>query len=256
MALLFNSRSSQDKSRPRRQQLYEGREKVLYAGPEADTCVLYFKDDSRIVPDKPIAGKGVINNRISDLFMKRLSGIGVATHYLRQLNMREQLVRSTEVVPLQIKVHNTATGSFASRLGLEEGYRLSRPVSEYVLKSKDLSYPLVSPSHAVALGWVDEEEIDEITSMTQRINDFLRGQFLAIGVHLQNFQIEFGRLYIPEFLEGSQLILIDEISPDTCSLRDIETGISLDASSLLQKPNQPSRVYKEVAKRLGILDVI
>lgn len=256
MSLLFRSRGFQEKSHPRRQQIYEGSEKILYAGPEADTCVLYFKDYSRHVPGQLIAGKGVLNNRISDLFMRRLGDIGVATHYLRQLNMREQLVRAAEIVPLQVSVHNVATGSFATRLGLEDNYRLSRPIIEYRFKSKELSYPLISPSHALALGWAEEDEIDDIASMVQRINDFLQGQFSAVGIHLSSFQVEFGRLYLMDFLEGSQLVLIDEISPDTCSLLDAETKDPLDASVIVQNPEQASHVYQEVARRLGILDAI
>jgi phosphoribosylaminoimidazole-succinocarboxamide synthase len=252
MTLRFCPQGFNEKPTPRRQQIYEGVEKILFAGPDPNTCVLYFKDQSRYTDNKTVPGKGVINNRISELLMRRLGEIGIATHYLRQLNMREQLVRATEVIPLQIEIHNVASGHLAERLGLEVGYRLPRPIIDIRFKSKELSYPLVGISHATALGWAEEDEIEDMLAASQRINDFLQGQFFAIGIRLLSFRVEFGRFYLPDFLDGCQLVLIDEISPDTCCLWDIETQTPLDPSILSKKPEIPS-VYQEVARRFGVL---
>lgn len=251
MTLRFCPQGLNEKPAARRQQIYEGTEKILFAGPDPSTCVLYFKDQSCFAAKEIIPGKGVINNRISGLLMQRLSEIGIATHYLRQLNMREQLVRATEVIPLQIEIHNVAHGHFAERLGLEIGRRLPRPIIDLRFKSKDLAYPLVSPSHITTLEWAEEDEVEDILAATQRINDFLQGQFLAIGIRLQSFRLEFGRFYLSDFLDGCQVMLIDEVSPDTCCLWDIETQKSLNTADL--PTDQALPIYQEIAKRFGVL---
>jgi len=252
MTLRFCPQGLNEKPATRRQQIYEGTEKILFAGPDPSTCVLYFKDHQCCgATETTIPGKGVINNRISGLLMGRLGEIGIATHYLRQLNMREQLVRATEVIPLQIEIHSVASGHFAERLSLEVGHRLSRSIVELRFKSKELSYPLISPAHAATLEWAEEDEIEDMLAATQRVNDFLQGQFLAVGIRLLSFRVEFGRFYLSDFLDGCQVMLIDEISPDTCSLWDIETQKPLNPANL--SPDQALLIYQEVAKRFGVL---
>lgn len=268
MTIGYRPRSLSNFSSPRRRQVYEGQDKILYEGPEIGTYVLYFKDETARGegPSIPITksvlrpinatviGKGAINNRLSELMMTRLSDIGIPTHFLRRLNMREQLVRATEILPFQVLVHNASCDYFAKRLGLEEGISFPQAIIEFALKSRDLRFPIVSQQHITILGWADEEEVDCILQTVQRINDFLSGQFLALGIRLMSFAVEFGRIYLSEHPQDSQVILIDEISPDTCHLLDLKTNTRLDKSCLdTDDQHSISYVYQELAERLGLL---
>jgi phosphoribosylaminoimidazole-succinocarboxamide synthase len=237
----------------RRRQIFEGKAKILFEGPEPGTLVQYFKDEAygaaahkRVV----ITGKGVLNNRISEYLMVRLGEIGVPTHFVRRLNMREQLVREVEIIPLQVMVRNVAVGSFARRFGLTEGSMLPRSIVEYHYKSEELGYPLVSEEHVTAFGWASPQDIDEIMALSLRINDFLSGLFLGIGLRMADLKVEFGRLWDDDQM---RIVLADEISPDSCRLWDIKTNERLDADQLRSDPQRVSRAYQEVARRLGIL---
>ena len=237
----------------RRRQIYEGKAKVLFEGPEPGTLVQYFKDDATAFNNKKrgvITGKGVLNNRISEYLMTRLGEVGVPTHFVRRLNMREQLVREVEIIPVEVVIRNVAAGSLSKRFGMTEGTALPRSIVEFYYKSDELDDPMVSEEHITAFGWATSQEIDEIMSLALRINDFLIGLFLGIGIRLVDFKLEFGRLW-----EGEQMriVLADEISPDGCRLWDIKTNEKLDKDRFRRDLGKVEEAYQEVARRLGIL---
>ena len=237
----------------RRRRIYEGKAKVLYEGPEPGTLIQHFKDDATAFNNKKherIEGKGVLNNRISEYIFSRLGEIGIPTHFIRRLNMREQLIREVEIVPLEVVVRNVAAGSIAQRLGLEEGVQLPRSIVEFYYKNDALGDPMVSEEHITAFGWANPQEIDEIMALSLRINDFLSGLFLGIGIRLVDFKIEFGRLYENEMV---RIVLADEISPDCYRLWDIETKDRLDKDRFRRDMGGLVEAYQEVARRLGIL---
>jgi len=212
----------------RRKLIYEGKAKILYEGPEPGTLVQYFKDDATAFNAEKkavIEGKGVLNNRLSEFFMTGLMQIGVPTHFIKRLNMREQLIRQVEIIPLEVIVRNFAAGTIAKRLGLEEGTPLPRPIIEFCYKDDALGDPLVSEEHIAAFGWASQQDLDDMVSMALRVNDFMSGLMLAVGIRLVDFKIEIGRAWDNDFM---RLILADEISPDSCRLWDIETGQKLD----------------------------
>jgi phosphoribosylaminoimidazole-succinocarboxamide synthase len=180
----------------RRRQLYEGKAKILYEGPEPGTLVQYFKDDATALNGEKkgiITGKGVLNNRISEYLMLRLGEIGVPTHFVRRLNMREQLIREVEIIPIEVVVRNVAAGSLSTRLGIAEGTRLPRSIIEYYYKNEQLHNPIVCEEHITAFGWANTQDMDDIVALTLRINDFLAGLFLGVGITLVDFKIEFRR---------------------------------------------------------------
>jgi len=237
----------------RRKKIYEGKAKTLYEGPEPGTIVQYFKDDATAFNAEKhdvIEGKGVLNNLLSEFFMTGLGNIGVPTHFIKRLNMREQLVRACEIVPLEIIVRNYAAGSLAKRLGLEEGMQLPRPIVEYCYKDDALGDPLVSEEHIAAFGWASQQDMDDILSLALRVNDFLTGVLFGVGIRLADFKIEVGRVYDGDF---QRLILADEISPDSCRLWDIETGQKLDKDVFRRDLGSLTDAYTEVARRLGVM---
>jgi len=237
----------------RRRQIYEGKAKVLFEGPEPGTLVQYFKDDATAFNNKKkgtITGKGVLNNRISEYLMLRLAEIGIPTHFVRRLNMREQLVREVEIIPLEVVVRNISAGSLAQRFGLSEGTPLPRSIVEYYFKSDALGDPMVSEEHITAFGWANPQDLDEIMSLSLRVNDFLTGLFLGIGIRVVDFKLEFGRLYNGDDM---QIVLADEISPDNCRLWDSKTNEKMDKDRFRRDMGKIEEAYQEVARRLGIL---
>ena len=237
----------------RRRQLYEGKAKILFEGPEPGTLVQHFKDDATAgngAKKGVITGKGVLNNRISEYVMSRLAEMGIPTHFVRRLNMREQLVREVEIVPLEVIVRNVAAGSFATRLGLAEGTQLPRTIIEYYYKNDALDDPMVSEEHITAFGWATTQELDEMMALSLRVNDFLSGLFLGIGIKLVDLKLEFGRLWNNDEM---RLVVADEISPDSCRLWDVKTGEKMDRDRFRQDLGQVEEAYQEVARRLGIL---
>ena len=237
----------------RRRRIYEGKAKVLFEGPQPGTLVQYFKDDASAVNNKKtgtITGKGVLNNRISEYLMLRLGEIGVPTHFVRRLNMREQLVREVEIVPIEVVVRNVVAGSLAKRFGMEEGKPLPRAIVEFYYKNDELGDPMVVEEHITAFGWATTQELDEIISLALRINDFLCGLFLGIGIRLIDFKLEFGRLWEDEQM---RIVLADEISPDSCRLWDVETNEKMDKDRFRRDLGGVEEAYQEVARRLGIL---
>ncbi|MDW3207011.1 MAG: phosphoribosylaminoimidazolesuccinocarboxamide synthase [Alphaproteobacteria bacterium] len=238
----------------RRRQLYEGKAKVIFEGPEPGTLVAYFKDDATAFNNQKkgtITGKGVLNNRISEFLMLRLQDLGIPTHFLRRLNMREQLIREVEIIPVEVVIRNVAAGSMAKRLGIPEGTPLPRSIVEYCYKSDELGDPLISEEHITAFGWASPQDIDDFLAMSLRINDFLSGVFLGIGIKLVDFKLEFGRIYDEN--GDVRIVLADELSPDNMRLWDTQTGEKMDKDRFRRDLGNVEDAYREVARRLGVL---
>ena len=237
----------------RRRIIYEGKAKTLYEGPEPGTLIQHFKDDATAFNKKKheiIDGKGVLNNRISEYIFNHLNAIGIPTHFIKRLNMREQLIREVEIIPLEIVVRNVAAGSLSKRLGIDEGTPLPRSIIEFYYKKDELDDPMVSEEHITAFGWASPQEIDDMMSLAIRVNDFLSGLFLGVGIRLVDFKIECGRLYENDMM---RIVVADEISPDSCRLWDVESNDKLDKDRFRQDLGGMVEAYQEVAIRLGIL---
>ncbi len=238
----------------RRTRLYEGKAKILYEGSEPGTIVVHYKDDATAFNNQKkdvIDGKGVINNRISEFIFTKLNELGIPTHFIKRLNMREQLVRQVEIIPLEVIVRNVAAGTLSKRLGIEEGEPLPRTLIEFCYKNDDLGDPLIAEEHIMAFNWASPTELDEMMAMSIRINDFLSGLFMGIGIKLVDFKLEFGRQY-----EGDMVrtVLADEISPDSCRLWDIDTDEKMDKDRFRRDLGGLVEAYHEVARRLGIMN--
>ncbi|MFT8735924.1 MAG: phosphoribosylaminoimidazolesuccinocarboxamide synthase [Zymomonas mobilis] len=239
----------------RRRQIYEGKAKILYEGPEPGTIIQYFKDDATAFNAQKkgmISGKGVINNRVSEHIFTLLSGIGIPTHFIRRLNMREQLVKQVEIIPIEVVIRNVAAGSLSKRLGIEEGTQLPRTIIEYYYKDDALNDPMVADEHIACFGWATQEEMHDIADMAIRVNDFMSGLFAAINIRLVDFKLEFGRIWENDY---SRVLLADEISPDGCRLWDMVTNEKLDKDRFRQDLGGEVEAYQEIARRLGLLPV-
>lgn len=237
----------------KRKKIYEGKAKILYEGPEAGTIIQFFKDDATAFNNQKhdvLEGKGVLNNRFSEFFMTRIGLTGIPTHFIKRVNMREQLVKRVEIIPVEVIIRNVVAGSMAKRLGIEEGTPLSRAIVEFTYKDDALGDPLVSDEHITALGWASPPELDDMVNMALRINDFLTGLFAGIGIRLVDFKLEFGRLIEDGLM---RVVLADEISPDNCRLWDIETNEKLDKDRFRRDMGGVMEAYQEVARRLGLL---
>ncbi|MGF1549788.1 MAG: phosphoribosylaminoimidazolesuccinocarboxamide synthase [Sphingomonadaceae bacterium] len=237
----------------RRRQIYEGKAKILYEGPEPGTLIQYFKDDATAFNNQKkgtISGKGVLNNRISEHIFTALGQIGVPHHFIRRLNMREQLIRQAEIVPVEVVVRNVAAGTLSKRLGIEEGTQLPRTIIEYYYKDDALGDPMIAEEHIACFGWASQDEMHEIADMAIRVNDFLTGLFAGIGIRLVDFKLEFGRVWDNDF---SRVILADEISPDGCRLWDVKSGEKLDKDRFRLDLGGEAEAYQEIARRLGLL---
>ena len=234
--------------------LYEGKAKIIYEGPEKGTAIQHFKDDATAfnnLKKATVEGKGVLNNRISEHILNNLNQIGIKTHLIKRLNMREQLVRLCEIYPVEFIVRNIATGSLTKRLGIPDGTILSKPLVEFSYKNDDLGDPVVSKEHILEFGWIKSElELETIINHCFRINDFMQGMFRGVGIKLVDFKLEFGIANI----EGKQTILLaDEISPDTCRLWDVSSEKKLDKDRFRKDLGNIIQAYQEVARRLGII---
>jgi phosphoribosylaminoimidazole-succinocarboxamide synthase len=237
-----------------RKLIYEGKAKTIYEGPEAGTLIQYFKDDATAgngAKKEIIAGKGVLNNRISAHIMTKLEAMGIQTAFIKSLNMREQLVKQVEIIPLEVVVRNIAAGSLCKRLGLAEGTVLPNPIIEYYYKKDELNDPMVNEHHIYAFQWADYYEMEEIMEMSFRVNDYLSGLFSGIGLKLVDFKLEFGRLY-GEYGEV-YILLADEISPDNCRLWDEKTNEKLDKDRFRFDLGNVVEGYQKVAERLGLV---
>jgi len=233
--------------------LYEGKAKILYEGPEAGTAIQHFKDDATAFNNQKkstVEGKGVLNNRISEHIFNNLNQIGIKTHLIKRINMREQLVRLVEIIPIEFIVRNIATGSLTKKLGIPDGTILSKPLLEYSYKNDDLGDPLVAKEHISEFQWASSGELDLIGKNCLRINDFMQGMFRGVGIKLVDFKLEFGRLNI----DGKkEVILADEISPDTCRLWDMVSEKKLDKDRFRKDLGNIIQGYQEVGRRLGII---
>jgi phosphoribosylaminoimidazole-succinocarboxamide synthase len=238
----------------KRRRIYEGKAKILYEGPEPGTLIQFFKDDATAFNKKKheiVDGKGVLNNRISEHVFMHLQRIGIPTHFIRRLNMREQLIREVEIIPLEVVIRNVAAGSLSKRLGIPEGEVLPRSIIEFYYKKDELDDPMVAEEHITAFGWASPPEIDDIMSLSVRINDYLSGLFMGVGIQLVDFKIEFGRLFEGDMM---RIVLADEISPDSCRLWDVETKDKMDKDRFRRDMGGMLEAYREVARRLGIMN--
>ena len=233
--------------------LYEGKAKILYAAPEKGTAIQHFKDDATAFNNQKksiIEGKGILNNRISEHILSSLNQIGIETHLIKRINMREQLVKLVEIIPIEFVVRNIATGSLTKRLGIEEGTVLEKPLIEFCYKNDELNDPLIAREHIYTFGWATPIEINRITDQCLRINDFMQGMFKGVGIKLVDFKLEFGRLN----QNGKKKILLaDQISPDTCRLWDVTSEEKLDKDRFRRDLGNLLEAYQEVARRLNIL---
>jgi phosphoribosylaminoimidazole-succinocarboxamide synthase len=237
----------------KRTKIYEGKAKIIYEGSEPNTVIVHYKDDATAFNAQKkavIEGKGVLNQRISEFLFTKINDLGLPTHFIRSLNMREQLVREVEIIPLEVVVRNVAAGSLAKRLGLEEGQALPRSIVELYYKNDALNDPMVTEEHVTAFSWASPQEMDDIMHMSIRINDFLQGLFLGIGIRLVDFKLEFGRFYENDMM---RVVLADEISPDNCRLWDLKTNDKLDKDRFRRDMGGLVEAYQEVARRLGII---
>ena len=233
--------------------LYEGKAKIVFATSDKNLVIQHFKDDATAFNNQKkdvIDGKGILNNRISEHILTNLNQVGIKNHLIKRLNMREQLVQHVEIIPIEFIVRNIATGSLTKRLGIEDGTVLEYPLVEYCLKDDELGDPLISKEHILAFKWMDDFEIDFVNNELARINDFLQGMFRGVGIKLVDFKVEFGRL---EKNGKKDIILADEISPDTCRLWDATTDKKLDKDRFRKDLGNLVEGYQEVARRLDIL---
>ena len=233
--------------------LYEGKAKIIFATQDKNFVIQHFKDDATAYNNQKkdiIDGKGILNNRISEHILTNLNQVGIKNHLVKRLNMREQLVQMVDIIPIEFIVRNISTGSLTKRLGIEDGTVLEYPLIEYCLKNDELGDPLVSREHILAFKWMDDFEIDFVTDELRRINDFLQGMFRGVGIKLVDFKVEFGRI---EKDGKKDIILADEISPDTCRLWDATTDKKMDKDRFRKDLGNLVEAYQEVARRLDIL---
>ncbi len=233
--------------------LYEGKAKIIYEGPEKGTAIQHFKDSATAfnnLKKSTVEGKGVLNNRISEHIFNNLNQVGIKTHLIKRLNMREQLIYLVEIIPVEFIVRNVATGSLTKKLGIPDGTVLSKPLIEYSYKNDDLGDPLVAKEHILEFKWASEHELDFIKTACLRVNDFMQGMFRGVGIKLVDFKLEFGKAVING---KSEILLSDEISPDTCRLWDVVSEKKLDKDRFRKDLGNIIQAYQEVARRLGII---
>ncbi|MDO4553786.1 MAG: phosphoribosylaminoimidazolesuccinocarboxamide synthase [Lachnospiraceae bacterium] len=228
--------------------LYEGKAKKVFKTDDPDLLIVDYKDDATAFNGEKkgtIVGKGVVNNRMTNYIFRMLEEKGVPTHYVQELSDRETVVKKVEIVPLEVIVRNVAAGSFSKKLGIEEGFQLIEPTLEFSYKDDALGDPMINDYFAIAIGAATREEIDKITELAFKVNAALKELFLEMGIKLIDFKIEFGRY-------KGQIILADEISPDTCRLWDVETNEKLDKDRFRRDLGNVEDAYQEVFKRLGL----
>ena len=235
--------------------IYEGKAKILYSTTDKNLIIQHFKDDATAfnnLKKAKIEGKGVLNNRISEHLLSSLQHLGVKTHLIKRLNMREQLIKKTEIFPIEFIVRNIATGSLTKRLGIQEGTVLGSPLLEYCLKNDELGDPIVSKEHIFAFDWAKKDELEKIDKISLRVNDILSGMFKSINIKLVDFKIEFGKIWNKE-KDTYEILLADEISPDSCRLWDSKSEKKLDKDRFRKDLGNIIQGYQEVARRLGIM---
>ena len=228
------------------EQIYEGKAKKVYLTDDPDCVIVSYKDDATAFNGQKrgtIVGKGVVNNKVSNHFFKLLESKGIPTHFVEQLSDRETVVKKVEIVPVEVIVRNKAAGSFSKRMGIEEGTELKCPILEYSYKNDDLGDPFINSYYVRALGLATDEEMDKIKEISFKVNDILSEYLKGFGVELIDFKLEFGRFH-------GDIILADEISPDTCRYWDMETGKKLDKDRFRRDLGDVEEAYKEIISRL------
>lgn len=231
----------------KREQMYEGKAKKVFATDDANYCIVSYKDDATAfngLKKGTISGKGVVNNKMSNYLMQLLEKEGVPTHYVEELNDRETVVKKVSIVPLEVIIRNVAAGSFSKRLGVEEGTALKTTILEFCYKNDDLGDPMVNDCHILAMGYATEEDLNTIKTLTFKINEFLKDFFKKINVDLIDFKIEFGKT------ADGQIVLADEISPDTCRFWDATTHEKLDKDRFRRDLGGVEDAYQEMMKRI------
>ncbi|MBQ7688774.1 MAG: phosphoribosylaminoimidazolesuccinocarboxamide synthase [Clostridia bacterium] len=231
----------------KREQLYEGKAKKVFSTDDADYVIVSYKDDATALDGLKkgiIAGKGAVNNRMSNFLMQLLEKNGVPTHFVKELSDRETVVRKVKIVPLEVIIRNISAGSFAKRFGVEEGIVFAEPTVEFSYKNDELHDPLMNAYHAIALGVATREEIEWIKAMAFKVNEVLKAYFLTLGVRLVDFKLEFGRL------PDGTIVLADEISPDTCRFWDAETNEKLDKDRFRRDMGGVEDAYREMMRRV------
>ena len=231
----------------KKEQLYEGKAKKVYATEDPEKLIVSYKDDATAfngLKKGTISGKGAINNRMSNFLMGMLEKHGVPTHLVEELNDRETVVKKVTIVPLEVIIRNISAGSFSKRYGVAEGIVFDEPTIEFSYKNDDLHDPLLNTSHALALKLATREEIDTIKSMALRINEILKDFFAQCGVRLIDFKLEFGKT------ADGQIVLADEISPDTCRFWDAKTNEKLDKDRFRRDLGNVEEAYQEMMRRV------
>ncbi len=229
------------------EQLYEGKAKKVFATEDPDVVIVSYKDDATAFNGEKkgtIAGKGAINNQMTNHLMRKLEDAGIPTHYLEELNERETAVKKVSIIPLEVIIRNVSAGSFAARYGVPEGIVFDAPTIEFSYKDDALGDPLINEYHALALKLATQEEIDTIKKYAFAVNDFLKAELLACGITLVDFKLEFGRL------PDGTVVLADEISPDTCRFWDVKTGEKLDKDRFRRDLGNVEGAYQEMSRRL------
>lgn len=232
----------------KKEQLYEGKAKKVFATDDPDVVIVSYKDDATAFNGEKkgtIVGKGVINNRMTNLVFQKFEAAGIPTHFIEELNDRETAVKKVDIVPLEVIIRNVAAGSFSKRMGVEEGRQLLCPILEFSYKNDALGDPFINDDYALALGLATKEEIDKIREYTLKINEIMKEYFLNAGMKLIDFKIEFGRYH-------GEILLADEVSPDTCRLWDVNTNEKLDKDRFRRDLGNVEEAYNEVFHRLGL----
>lgn len=230
--------------------LYEGKAKKVYKTDDENLYIVDYKDDATAFNGKKkgqITGKGIINNRMSNFLMRKMSEAGIPTHFVEEISDRETIVKKVTIVPLEVIIRNIAAGSFSKRFGVEEGKALLNPTLEYCLKNDDLDDPMINDYQITAIGAATKEDLETISELTFKVNEFLKDYFAKINIELVDFKIEFGKT------PDGQIILADEISPDTCRLWDATTHAKLDKDRFRRDLGDVEEAYIEVAKRMGLI---
>ena len=225
--------------------IYEGKAKKVYAMDDPDYCMVEYKDDATAfngLKKGTIRGKGVVNNKMSNFMFKLLAEKGIETHFVKEISDRETIVKKVSIVPLEVIIRNKAAGSLAKKLGLEEGMELKCPILEFSYKNDELGDPMINNSQAIACGIATQEEIDVISDMAYKVNDYMKEFFAGVGVELIDFKLEFGKFH-------DKIILADEISPDTCRFWDIKTH---DKDRFRRDMGGVEEAYAEMMKRIGL----
>lgn len=228
--------------------IYEGKAKKVYAMDDPDYCMVEYKDDATAfngLKKGTIRGKGVVNNKMSNFMFKLLAEKGIETHFVEEISDRETIVKKVSIVPLEVIIRNKVAGSLAKKLGLEEGMELKCPILEFSYKNDELGDPMINNSQAIACGIATQEEIDVISDMAYKVNDYMKEFFAGVGVELIDFKLEFGKFH-------DKIILADEISPDTCRFWDIKTHEKLDKDRFRRDMGGVEEAYAEMMKRIGL----